>query len=61
MEIQAETADELSLDDRVANAYAEFRCAFGPGEKAVKWRSLATLIRKRNEQTSSEHEIEDSA
>jgi len=54
METQAETADELSLDDEIAHAYAEFRCAFGPGEKAVKWRSLATLIRKRNERSEPE-------
>ena len=56
MEIQAEMSDELSLQDKITAAHVAFHSACGPGEKRMRWRALAELIRRREE--NREHESE---
>ena len=52
--MDTELQNELSLDDEIAHAYAEFNCAYGATNRRVKWRALAALIRKRSEQKPDE-------
>jgi len=49
----AEKAGELSLDDRIAIAYSEFRCVEGATNKRVAWREWARLLRKRNDENQT--------
>ena len=41
---------ELSLEDRIAFARAEFFAACAPGEKRVRWRAWAELIARQAEE-----------
>ena len=47
--MNCEKHNELSLEDRIAAAHVAFRCALSPGEKRMRWRALAELMRRREE------------